>query len=335
MTLNRVQRRPAGASPVAVLAEDLHKTYKGGVTALDGLGFAVPAGGVFALLGPNGAGKSTTVRILTTLTRPDAGRAEVAGIDVVRRPAEVRARIGVVTQSSGSLTHLTGRENLVLQARVFGLRGPDQRARVDELLAHFDLQDAADRLVRGYSGGMRRRLDLAVGLIHRPEILFLDEPTTGLDPEARSLTWSALQRLVGRDELTVVLTTHYLEEADQYAGQVAIVDRGRIVAAGSPDELKQGLHGDTLFIELPTAELVNQAAPVVDRAIGGRARRAELTLVAQVPNGARALPGILTALEAEGIEVTAVRVARPSLDQVYLHFAGRSLAAGPAQEVAA
>jgi ABC-2 type transport system ATP-binding protein len=300
----------------------LEKTYRGEVKALDGLGFSVDPGTVFALLGPNGAGKTTTIRILTTLTRPDAGQARVAGIDVLRDPDGVRRRIGVVTQASGSVVHLTGRENLVLQGRIFGLGGRRLRERVDELLGHFGLLDAADRVVRGYSGGMRRRLDITLGLVHRPGLLFLDEPTTGLDPEARVRTWDALAGVAaGSDELTVVLTTHYLEEADRFAGRVAIVDRGRVVAAGAPEELKQGMQGDAVRVELESPAVARQAAAVLR---SGSIRVDGATIQVRVSDGARALPALLATLDAHQILAVSVAVARPSLDDVYLHFAGRS-----------
>jgi ABC-2 type transport system ATP-binding protein len=197
----------------------------------------VRPGEVFALLGPNGAGKSTTIRILTTLSAPTSGRARVAGFDVVERPREVRRRIGYVAQASGVDPTATGRENLLLQGRLFRLPTLALRQRVDELLALFALTDAADRAAETYSGGMKRRLDVAMGLVHRPEVLFLDEPTTGLDPESRSVMWREVRRLA-EGGLTVLLTTHYLEEADQLAQSLAIVDHGRVVAEGAPDELK-------------------------------------------------------------------------------------------------
>jgi ABC-2 type transport system ATP-binding protein len=207
--------------------------------------FAVRPGEVLALLGPNGAGKSTTVRILTTLSAPTAGQARVAGFDVVRQPREVRRRIGSVAQNSGVDAMATGRENLTLQGRLFHLPSADLRARVGELLRLFQLEAAADRPAATYSGGMKRRLDVAMGLIHRPEVLFLDEPTTGLDPESRAVMWKEVRRLAG-EGLTLLLTTHYLEEADQLAQRIAIVDGGRIVAAGTPAELKAGIPGDAV-----------------------------------------------------------------------------------------
>ena len=208
---------------------------------------------IYGLLGPNGAGKSTTVKILTSLARPDSGQARVEGVDVLARPGQVRHMIGVVAQRSGADPTATGRENLILQGRLYGLRGAAVRARADELLAHFGLTEAAGRLVRTYSGGMQRRLDVALGLMHRPEVLFLDEPTTGLDPESRAAMWQEIARLAGGEGMTVLLTTHYLEEADRLASRLAIVDRGRVVATGTPDELKGELRGDAVHVELPAA----------------------------------------------------------------------------------
>src|SRR5205823_5785388 len=212
--------------------------------------FSVREGEIFGLLGPNGAGKSTTVRVLVTLTAPDGGTGAVAGHDVVREPAAVRRAIGYVPQSSGIDPRATGRENLLLQGRIHGMKGNALRSRIDELLEIVGLGDAAHRLVDGYSGGMRRRLDIALGLVHRPSVLFLDEPTTGLDPEARVAMWEEVQRLARHESLTILLTTHYLEEADQLADRLAIVSRGQVVVEGSPEELKRGLHGELVTVEL-------------------------------------------------------------------------------------
>jgi ABC-2 type transport system ATP-binding protein len=208
----------------AIVAEALEKRY-GPVQALAGVTFSVRAGEVFGLLGPNGAGKSTTVRVLTTLTRPDSGRAFVAGHDVVREANRVRRSIGYVPQESGVDREATGRENLMLQGRIQGVPRDELQRRVDELLDLVGIADAADRVVRGYSGGMKRRLDIALGLVHRPSVLFLDEPTTGLDPEARAAMWVEVERLAEQERLTILLTTHYLEEADRLAERVAIVSR--------------------------------------------------------------------------------------------------------------
>ena len=219
---------------------------KARVSALDRLTLTVPRGTIFALVGPNGAGKSSTVKILTTLARPDEGSARVEGIDVLTSPAAVRRIIGVVGQRSGADPGATGRENLILQAHLFGLGATAARSRADELLERFDLLDAGRRFVKGYSGGMQRRLDVALGLVHRPRVLFLDEPTTGLDPEARSAMWQEISRLAATEQLTVLLTTHYLEEADRLADTVAIIDNGRVVAQGSPAGLKHDTGATTL-----------------------------------------------------------------------------------------
>ncbi|MFC5183526.1 ABC transporter ATP-binding protein [Actinomadura harenae] len=315
--------------PCAVRAHDLGKTYavrgvKGGVRALDGLDVTVGRGIVFGLLGPNGAGKSTTVKILTTLTRPDRGTAVIEGVDVRRRPDQVRRLIGVVAQRSGSDPRATARENLVLQARLHGMGRHSARARATELLARFDLAEVAGRLVSTLSGGTQRRLDVALGLVHRPAVLFLDEPTTGLDPEARAAMWAEIRRLAGDDGLTVVLTTHYLEEADRLAERLAIVDHGRVVAGGTPDELKGELRGDAVHLELPSGTVPAQVRAVLEdlppirevRVSGGG-------VSARADNGAAAVPAVLAALERAGTPAASVTVARPSLDDVFLRYTGR------------
>ncbi len=322
-----------GTTNVAIAAEGLVKTYavrgrkSGPVRALDGLSITVGRGTIFGLLGPNGAGKSTAIKILTTLARPDSGSAEIEGVDVLKRPDQVRRMIGVVAQHSGSDPMATGRENLILQGHLFGMRGPEVKARADELLARFGLTDAANRLVKTYSGGMQRRLDVALGLVHQPEILFLDEPTTGLDPEARTAMWQEINRLATGDGMTVLLTTHYMEEADRLADRLAIVDHGTVVAEGSPDALKGDLRGDAVHLDLPSGADVNQATAVLeglphvrDLRVTGRA------LSARSDDGASAVPGILAALERAGIPVAAVTVARPSLDDVYLRHTGHRYA---------
>jgi ABC-2 type transport system ATP-binding protein len=307
-----------------ILAEDLVKTYRGDVRALDGVSLAVEPGTIFGLLGPNGAGKSTMVRILATLSRADSGRAEVAGVDVARRPDWVRRVIGLVGQQGAVDSEATGRENLILQGHLYGLGGAELGRRADELLERFGLTEAASRIVKTWSGGMRRKLDVASGLVHRPSVLFLDEPTTGLDPEARAELWAEIERLAATG-LTILLTTHYLEEADRLAGQVAIIDRGRIVARGTPDALKAELHGDAVVVELRDPDLGGDAARVLssvagvqDPSIDGR------TLRARVDDGARAVPAILGALDGAGLVVASVTVARPSLDDVYLRHTGRA-----------
>jgi ABC-2 type transport system ATP-binding protein len=309
----------------AIEARDLVKTYGGKVRALDGLSFTVEAGAVFALLGPNGAGKSTTIKILNTLSRPDSGSAMVAGFDVLKEPERVRRAIGCVAQKSGVDPEATGRENLTLQGRIYGLRGQALKSHVDELLKRFRLTEAADLVARTYSGGMQRKLDIAMGLVHRPRVLFLDEPTTGLDPEARAGLWEDISRLANEDGITVLLTTHYLEEADQLARRLAIVDRGKLVVEGAPDQLKGELLGDAIHIEFASAEAesnvrgaLNMLDGLSEIVVDGH------SLHARAAQGATAVPGMLAALESNGMKVASVKVARPSLDDVYLHYTGRT-----------
>jgi ABC-2 type transport system ATP-binding protein len=306
----------------AIAVNDLRKRY-GEVQALDGVSFRVQEGEVFALLGPNGAGKSTAVRVLVTLTLADEGAASILGHDVRLEQNAVRRLIGYVPQDSGVDQFGTGRENLMLQGRVQGMGGRELRARTTELLDLVGIADAADRIVKNYSGGMRRRLDIALGLVHRPRVLFLDEPTTGLDPEARVAMWEEVTRLAEAETLTILLTTHYLEEADQLAGRLAIVSQGKVVVEGTPSELKAGLSGDAVHVELE-----NGAIDEAQRVLAGVGARPEQvldgkTIISRVENGGRALPGIMSALESAGIAVASVSLSRPSLDDVYLHFTGR------------
>lgn len=315
----------AQSSMPAIEAVNLVKTYPGGVKALSGLSFRVGAGAIFALLGPNGAGKSTTVKILTTLSRPDRGEARVAGFDALRDADQVRRATGCIGQKSGVDAEATGRENLTLQGRIYGLRGAELKRRVSDLLQRFGLDHAADRITRTYSGGMQRRLDVAMGLVHHPSVLFMDEPTTGLDPEARAEMWKEIARLAHEEGITILLTTHYLEEADRLAQRLAIVDRGRVVAEGSPEELKSELRGDTVHIELAQPEDGAKAAGALEGL--GVLRELQIDgrlLHARADRGATAVPAALAALESAGIKAASVTVARPSLDDVYLRYAGRT-----------
>ncbi|MEU4875396.1 ATP-binding cassette domain-containing protein [Streptomyces sp. NPDC021608] len=315
----------------AVQARQLVKTYPGDVTALAGLDITVERGSVFGLLGPNGAGKSTAVKILTTLARPDSGSATVAGHDVLRHPERVRRAIGVVAQNSGADPVATGRDNLRLQGRLHGLGGAELDRRVAALLERFALAEAARRQVKTYSGGMRRRLDVALGLVHRPEVLFLDEPTTGLDPQVRAAMWDEIGRLAAEDGLTILLTTHYLEEADRLAGRIAIVDRGRVVVTGTPDALKGELRGDAVHLELRTAP-GDSGRVLLEGALSALAGVSEVRcdgprISVRAVDGAAAMPLLLGALERAGVAVHTATVARPSLDDVYLRYAGRRYAA--------
>ncbi|MDI2126532.1 ABC transporter ATP-binding protein [Yinghuangia seranimata] len=316
----------------AIETRDLRKTYRAkgnpdGVRALDGLDLTVAPGTVFGLLGPNGAGKSTTVKILTTLASADSGTAFVGGVDVARDPAAVRRMIGVVAQGSGADPVATGRENLVLHGRLYGLRGRDLARRADELLERLGLADAARRPVKTYSGGMLRRLDLALGLVHRPEVLFLDEPTTGLDPEGRAELWAEIARLADGDGMTILLTTHYLDEADRLAARLAIVDHGKVVAEGTPDGLKSELRGDAVHVELRVAAGPDAEERIRGALLGldgiGDVTVAGVRVSARADSGAAAVPAVLAALDRAGEPAAAVTVARPSLDDVYLRYAGR------------
>ena len=310
--------------PAAIEAVDLRKRYPPAVQALDGVNLSVDAGTLFDVLGPNGAGKSTLTRVLCTLTRPDSGGASVAGIDVLREPVQVRRMIGVVGQKHGSDPNATGRENMVLQGEFYGITGRELKGRVATALERFELVDAANRQVRTYSGGMARRLDIAMGLLNRPKVLFLDEPTTGLDPEARSQMWTYISQLAAEEQMTIWITTHYMDEADNLTGHLAIVDSGRIVAHGTPDELKRQVSGDAVHVELvdpgePAApDALQRVKGVSEIELDGRLLRA------RARDGGAALPAILAALDARQIKVASVKVARPSLDDVYLRFAGRA-----------
>lgn len=308
-----------------ITARHLTKRY-GAVDAVADVSLSVSEGEVLCLLGPNGAGKSTTVRILATLTRADGGSALVAGYDVRAQPRSVRAAIGYVAQRAGTDAYLTGRENLLIQAVAHRLRRSEAGRRASELLDLVGLADAADRLVRTYSGGMRRRLEIAMGMVHSPRLLFLDEPTTGLDPEARATMWDELTGLANEQKLSILLTTHYLEEADRLADRIVIISQGRVVVSGRPEALKARLAGDSVSVELagsPSAEAVMAAAA----RFGARTVTLQGTLLrAHVEQGNRALPAILSGLEAAGLQVESASVARPSLDDVYLHHTGRSFA---------
>ena len=290
----------------------------GEVRALDGVDLRVPPGSVTALLGPNGAGKTTVLRILATLLRPDAGRAVVAGVDVVRQPREVRRRIGLAGQHAAVDDDLTGRENLVILGLMLHLGRRRARARADELLVAFGLDGAADRLVRTWSGGMRRRLDLLASLVVSPPVLFLDEPTTGLDPRSRTEIWTAVRGLAAGGT-TVLLTTQYLEEADRLADDVVILDRGRVVAHGTPDDLKDAI-GARVDVVVESAGELPGARAVLERwSVGGiGVDRDRPGLTAAVHAGAVTLPGLVRALDDAGVRVRDAGVRRPTLDEVFL-----------------
>ncbi|MEU4704171.1 ATP-binding cassette domain-containing protein [Nonomuraea dietziae] len=304
-----------------VVAEGLHKSF-GGTHALRGLDLSVPRGTVCGVLGPNGAGKTTAVRILATLSDPDAGHARIAGYDVVRDAGKVRARIGLAGQYAAVDEKLTGRGNLRMFGRLSHLSRREAHRRADELLERFGLMDAADRQVAGYSGGMRRRLDLITSLILRPEVLFLDEPTTGLDPRSRGEIWDSVRELVA-EGTTVLLTTQYLDEADQLADDIAVIDHGQVVATGTPDELKATI-GDRLDVELedpaalPTAVTVLNALAGTEPTMTGADQ-----LSVALPDGGFRLADIVRELDRAGVAAADVRLRRPTLDEVFLRLTDR------------
>src|SRR5439155_18159999 len=317
------------SAPAAIEAQGLEKTYGASVRALDGVSFTVPRGTIFGLLGPNGAGKSTTVKILTTLSRPDAGSASVAGVNVLKHPSEVRRVIGCVAQKNGVDLEASARENLALQGRLYGMHGTDRRRRVDELLARFELSRDADRPARTFSGGMLRKLGVALGLVHRPAVLFLDEPTTGLDPVSRSDVWAEIRRLAREDGVSVLLTTHYLDEADHFVDRLAIIDAGRVVTEGTPDHLKSELRGDAIHVALDAESSLDAGRQALSR-LNGRLRDLSIegtTLHARVDDGPSAVPNVLALLDGAGARVRTVTVSRPSLDDVYLKHTGRTFGA--------
>jgi ABC-2 type transport system ATP-binding protein len=307
-----------------IAAEGLRKRY-GATQALDGLDLTVRAGTVCGLLGPNGAGKTTAVRILATLLRFDAGRARVAGHDVARDPAGVRASIGLTGQEHAIDRKLTGRQNLEMFGRLFHLDARAARRRADELLDRFDLADAADRKARGYSGGMLRRLDLAASFILRPKVLFLDEPTTGQDPRNRTEVWDVVRSLVA-DGTTVLLTTHHLDEADRLADQIFVIDRGRVIAGGTPEQLKAQVGASQVEVLVTDPARLPDAAAALTRACAAEATVDDGRRTVSVPihDRVRDLGAALRALEDAGIAAEDVALRRPTLDEVFLSLTGRA-----------
>jgi ABC-2 type transport system ATP-binding protein len=319
-----VGRQGRGAMSGAITAEGLVKHY-GKVRALDGLDLEVPQGTVLGVLGPNGAGKTTCVRILTTLLTPDAGSASVAGIDVVRHPEQVRRVIGLSGQYAAVDEYLTGFENLDMVGRLYHLGRQVARARARELLDRFDLVEAADRPVKTYSGGMRRRLDLASALVARPPVLFLDEPTTGLDPRSRLGLWDVIEALVG-EGTTLLLTTQYLEEADRLADDIAVIDHGRVIAQGTADSLKAQVGGERVQVVVAEAAQLPAAVRALAPLAVGEPVLTEASRQVTVPvtGGARVLVAAVRALDTEGVHVLDIGLRRPTLDDVFLSLTGHA-----------
>jgi ABC-2 type transport system ATP-binding protein len=303
------------------------------VEAVRGVDFSVARGEIFGFLGPNGAGKTTTMRMLATLIRPDGGNATIAGADLLQDPAQVRRRIGFVQQGSGTYAISTGRRDLVLQARMYGLPKSTAQRLADKVIEAFQLGDFADREIGTYSGGQRRRLDIALGVIHSPEAIFLDEPTAGLDPPSRARMWEVVRRL--RDEgMTIFLTTHYLAEADALCDRISIIDGGLIVAEGTPSDLKREISGDVVIVDMTapgTEELPDDATMLeATKLLAGEpfvhtSEVVDRTLRLYVDSGATAIPQVIRALMAKGLEAGAIECRRPTLDDVFLAKTGRSL----------
>ena len=308
--------------PDSIVAEGLSKTFNGSVKAVDSISFRVGENEIYGFLGPNGAGKTTTLSMLTAVLGPTAGRATVDGLDVFHRPHELKQRIGLVFQESTADQDLTGRENLELAAALFDVPVRDTSQRVDYLLERLALADSAERLVKTYSGGMRRRLELAVGIIHSPRVLFLDEPTLGLDPQGRAGFWKIIQELRKETGMTVFLTTHYLDEADGMCDRIAIIDHGKIVATGTPSQLKDEVGGDVVTIRpsgaAPGLEAALRALPGVTSVT-----TQDGTFRVKCPSGESLIPKAVAAASSIGVGIAGVSLRRPSLDEVFLEFTGR------------
>jgi ABC-2 type transport system ATP-binding protein len=308
----------------AIEVEQLVREFRKGPRAVDGIDLSVSPGEIYGFLGPNGAGKSTTVLMLTTLLPPTSGRASVGGFDIIRQGSQVRACIGAALQEAALDLILTGREHLMLQATLQGIGKSERKARADALLERVGLTEAADRRVGGYSGGMKRRLDLALALVHSPRILFLDEPTTGLDPQSRSALWEEVGRLAREEGMTVFLTTQYLEEADVLAGRVGIIDQGKIVAEGTPAQLKASIGSPTVEVAPTDPAEGGRLAELLER-FGEMRRDGRGSVTVQLPGGEAQLAEIVRVLDKADLHVESLQLHQPSLDDVFLAKTGRKL----------
>lgn len=309
-----------------ISAENLVIVYRDGTRAVDGISFNVQEGDFFGFLGPNGAGKSTTIKVLTTLLRKTGGKVTVAGFDLDESPGEIRKTIGVLSQETSLDVDLTGRENLRLQGRLQQMHGRELDDRIDELLKLVQLEDVARKPVGRYSGGMRKRLDLASALIHRPKLLFLDEPTTGLDTQSRTAIWEYLEGLNKSEGLTIFLTTQYLEEADRLCHKLSVIDRGKLIASGSPIELKEAVGGDTVTLVLSDSSMKSRAKEIL-KGVPGVVEVIESDggVIAYAKNAGQIIAGIVTTLDRSGIQLSFLSVSSPSLDDVFLRETGRRI----------
>jgi len=309
-----------------ISAENLVIVYRDGTRAVDGISFNVQEGDFFGFLGPNGAGKSTTIKVLTTLLRKTGGKVTVAGFDLDESPGEIRKTIGVLSQETSLDVDLTGRENLRLQGRLQQMHGRELDDRIDELLKLVQLEDVARKPVGRYSGGMRKRLDLASALIHRPKLLFLDEPTTGLDTQSRTAIWEYLEGLNKSEGLTIFLTTQYLEEADRLCHKLSVIDRGKLIANGSPMELKEAVGGDTVTLVLSDSSMKSRAKEIL-KGVPGVVEVIESDggVIAYAKNAGQIIAGIVTTLDRSGIQLSFLSVSSPSLDDVFLRETGRRI----------